>query len=105
MSQGTTRRKYTQEFKIEAVRLSDQPGKFIAQIARDLDVRVKDLYRWRAELKAAPTQAFPGKGRRRTPEDEVERLRRELEQVKLEREILKKATAFFANPCLRGSHS
>lgn len=105
MSQVTTRRKYTQEFKIEAVRLSNLPGKFVAEVARDLDVRVKDLYRWRAELKESPAQAFPGKGRGRSCDDEIERLRRELEQVKLEREILKKATAFFAGPCLRGTHS
>jgi len=105
MSEGTARRTYTQEFKIEAVRLSSQPDVFVSHVARDLDVRVKDLYRWRAEIKDAPAQAFPGKGRRRTRDDEVERLQRELEQVKMEREILKKATAFFAGPCLRGTHS
>ena len=96
MSQGTTRRKYTKEFKVEAVALSNQPGMTVIQAANNLGVRVKDLYRWRHELAEAPEQAFPGNGRRRPEDAELERLRRENAQLRMEREILKKATAFFA---------
>ena len=97
MSQGTTRRKFTQEFKIEAARLSRQPGMTVTKAARDLGIRAKDLYRWRTELAEAQTEAFPGRGRRRASDQELERLRRENEQLRMEREVLKKATAFFAN--------
>ena len=96
MSQGTTRRKYTKEFKVEAVALSNQPGMTVIQAARNLGVRVKDLYRWRHELAESPEAAFRGNGRRRPEEAELEALRREVAQLKMEREILKKATAFFA---------
>jgi transposase len=74
-------------------------------VARDLGVRVKDLYRWRHEFADAPTQAFPGKGRRTTRDEEFEQMKRRAEQAELEVEILKKATAFFARPCLKGSRS
>ena len=96
MSQGTTQRKFTKEFKLEAVALSNQPGTTVIQVARDLGIRVKDLYRWRHELAEAPTEAFPGQGRRRPEDAELARLRRENAQLKMERDILKKATAFFA---------
>jgi transposase len=105
MSQGTTRRKFTKEFKREAVRLSHQPDVCVSQVVRNLGIDVKELYRWRAEMKETPAEAFPGKGRRRTSAAEVERLRREVEQLKMEREILKKATAFFASPLLGGTRS
>ena len=97
MSQGTTRRKYTKEFKIEAVQLSQRPGMTVIRAASDLGICVKDLYRWRSELAEAPKEAFPGNGRRRPEDAELDRLRRENAQLKMEREILKKATAFFAS--------
>ena len=97
MSRGTMRRTYTQEFKIEAVRLSRRPDLTVTQAARDLGIAAKLLYRWRSDLAAEPAEAFPGKGRRRAADQELERLRRENEQLRLERDILKKATAFFAN--------
>lgn len=105
MSQGTTRRRFTKDFKLEAVRLSNQPEVIICEVARNLGIRVKELYRWRHEYKEEQTEAFRGKGRRRTREEEVARLRRENEQLRMEREILKKATAFFASPLLGGTHS
>ena len=105
MSQGTTPRKFTKEFKLEAVRLSSQPDVRISDVAHDLDIQVKYLYRWRAKYKDAPSDAFPGKGHRTVRDAELERLQRELDQKTLEVEILKKATAFFASPCLRGTRS
>jgi transposase len=97
MSQGVNRRKFTKEFKVEAVRLTNQPGMTVVKAARDLGIRAKVLYRWRSELVEAPVEAFRGKGRRRASDEELQRLRRENEQLRMEREILKKATAFFAN--------
>lgn len=97
MSHEVVRRKFTKEYKVEAVRLSRQPAMTVVKAARDLGIRAKDLYRWRGELAEAPAEAFPGKGRRRISEQELERLRRENEQLRMEREILKKATAFFAS--------
>lgn len=87
---------YTREFKLEAVRLSETTEKTVAQIARDLGVPEWVLYRWRHELREQPEQAFPGKGHQSELEEENRRLRRELELLKQEREILKKAVAIFS---------
>ena len=87
---------YTRDFKLEAVRLSESSEKTVAQIARDLGIPERVLYRWRRELREQPEQAFPGKGHQSELEEENRRLRRELEQLKQEREILKKAVAIFS---------
>jgi transposase len=90
---------YTREFKLEAVQLSESSEKTVAQIARDLGVPERVLYRWRRELRALrerPEQAFPGKGHQSELEEENRRLRRELELLKQEREILKKAVGIFS---------
>lgn len=91
------RRKHSKEFKLEAVALSRQPGMTMAKAARDLGISENMLYRWRSELQEHAERAFRGHGRKRALEDELERLRRENLQLRMEREILKKATAFFAN--------
>ena len=96
---------YTKEFKLEAVRLSSQPDSRVSEVARDLGIPVKYLYRWRAKFKDAPTEPFPGKGHRTVRDAELERLQREVQQLRLEQEILKKAAAFFARPLLPGVHS
>ena len=94
------RRRYTAEFKIEAVRLVKEEGLSDRRVAQDLGVRVDTLQSWikaaegRAGLK--PTDLFPGHGRRPEVEEELARLRRENEVLRQEREILKKAAAFFA---------
>jgi transposase len=92
------RRQYDAEFKREALRLLEVSGKPVAELARDLGIYPALLWRWRREARAAGSgeAAFPGQGKRLSPDEEVERLRRELEQVKLEREFLKKAAAYFA---------
>ena len=91
------RRKHSKEFKLEAVMLSRQPGMTVAQAARDLGIRENMLHRWRSEFRDHADRAFGGHGNRRESESELERLRRENEQLRLEREILKKAAAFFTN--------
>jgi transposase len=89
-------RSYTREFKLEAVRLSEGSEQTVAQIARDLGVPERVLYRWRHELREQSERAFPGKGHQSELEEEHRRLRRELELLKQEREILKKAVAIFS---------
>src|SRR5258706_14665609 len=84
---------YSREFKVEAVRLSERSEKTVAQIARDLGVPERVLYRWRHELREQSTKAFAGKGHQSELEEENHRLRRELELLKQEREIFKKAVA------------
>ncbi len=87
---------YSREFKLEAVRLSERSDKTVAQIARDLGVPERVLYRWRHELRDQAERAFPGKGHQSELEEENRRLRRELELAKQEREVLKKAVAIFS---------
>jgi transposase-like protein len=94
------RKKYTREFKIEAVRLLDTSGKSGHEIEADLGIGSGMLYRWRKQLEAEGTEgqrAFPGNGNPR--DEELARLRKELAIVKEEREILRKATvAIFSRP-------
>lgn len=90
------RKRYTREFKLEAVRLLEQSDKPIAELARELGIRRNLLYKWRDTLSAKGEASFPGAGRKRDFEEENARLRRELERVKEERDILKKAAAYFA---------
>ena len=91
---GEKRRSYTPEFKYEAVRLITEEGRGVAEIARNLGINATMLGRWKRE--AEEEDAFPGKGRMKPMEDELRQLRRENLQLKMDREILKKATAFFA---------
>jgi transposase len=91
-----TRRKYTREFKLEAVKLVRERGVTMAQAARDLDVHVNLLRNWVRAAQADPAQAFPGHGQQKPEDAEITRLRREVARLKIERDILKKAAAYFA---------
>lgn len=82
---------YTQEFTIEAVKLLETSGKSGAQIARELGIADGMLYRWRRQHKAQGAEAFPGKGHQTASAEEVRQLQLELERVRQERDILKKA--------------
>jgi transposase len=93
---GRKRNKYPREFKIEAVRKLES-GEFTqAELARRLRVTATHLIDWKKELAQKKEDAFPGHGNRRGLGAELDRLKRELEQVREERDILKKAMAFFA---------
>jgi transposase len=92
----TKRKGFTAEFKREAVRLLETSQKQPSDLARELGVRRNQLYKWKDQLSRRGEQAFPGHGRRKASSDEVTRLRQELEQVKQERDILKKAATYFA---------
>ena len=88
------RRKFTAEYKREAVAMLDTPGVTVSQIAADLGIGANILGRWQRELRQAPKQAFVGNGRSR--DEEVSQLRRELARVTKERDFLREAAAFFA---------
>ena len=90
------RRIFSREFKVEAVRLVQERGVSIAQASRDLDLNDNVLRRWIREMSSDPSQAFPGRGQMKADELEVEKLRREVIRLRAERDILKKATAYFA---------
>ena len=92
----STRRTFSREFKIEAVRLITERGVSVRQASRDLDVGETVLRRWIRELSADPQQAFPGQGVMKPEQAELERLRKEVAKLKMERDILKKAAAYFA---------
>ena len=90
------RRRFDRAFKLEAVKLVRERGVSAAQAARDLDVHENVLRKWVREFAADPLQAFPGQGQMKPEQLEIERLRREVVKLKAERDILKKAAAFFA---------
>jgi transposase len=90
------RKQYTREFKQQAVDLITEQGVSLAQAARDLGLRENLLSRWKKELAQQGIQAFPGHGR--VHEDELTKLRREVEILRREREILKKAVGIFSQP-------
>ncbi len=92
------RREYTKEFKQEAVALSNEQGVTAAQVARDLGIDPALLYRWRSEMRSDGEEAFPGKGKLNASDEEMRRLQRELDRVRMERDILKKALRVFAQP-------
>jgi transposase len=90
------RRSYTREFKIEAVKLVTEQGYSVAEAARSLGLHETLLRSWKQAFEAEGDQAFPGKGNLSPFEDEIRLLRAENKRLQMERDILKKATAFFA---------
>ena len=93
-----TRRTYTRKFKLEALRLLETSDKSAAQIERDLGISGGCLSRWKRELAADDTGAFPGQGRRTPDQERVRQLERENEMLRQERDILNKAVAIFSHP-------
>jgi transposase len=89
------RRRFSAEYKREAVAMLDAPGVRVNQIAAELGIGAAVLGRWRRELRQEPAQAFPGHGRPR--EEELGHLRRELARVTKERDFLREAATFFAS--------
>lgn len=90
------RQRFTKEFKHEAVRLWKSSGRPASAVARELGLRRNHLYKWQAELETHREAAFPGSGQRPAASDELTRLRREVERLQEERDILKKAARYFA---------
>jgi transposase len=95
-----TRRQFTQEFKLEAVRLAAVGDRRLSEVARELGIRADMLRQWKRQAVARAGQraadVFPGNGKLSSQDEEIRRLRREVAQLREERDILGKATAFFA---------
>ena len=94
------RKKYSREFKVEAVNLVRERGVSIVQAARDLDLNHNMLRRWLKEHDSDPRHAFPGLGTMKPEQLEIDRLRKEVTRLKAERDILKKAAAYFARDAI-----
>jgi transposase len=91
------RQRHTKEFKLEAVRLLELGQKPATELALELGIRRNQLYKWQREVHGKGEAAFRGQGRKpREQQGEVERLKAELKKVTEERDILKKAAAYFA---------
>jgi len=88
------RRNYSSEYKEEAVQLVETSDKPLTQIARDFGINPNMLGRWRKEFRENHKIAFPGQGNPR--DEEMAQLKKELRQVKQERDFLKEAAAYFA---------
>ena len=93
---GITRRQYTAEFKRDAVALVTEQGYAVAAAARNLGIMPKLLSRWKGEHQQDREAAFPGQGHQTPEHAELRQLREENRRLRMERDILKKATAFFA---------
>jgi transposase len=98
-----SRRKFDKQFKIDAVKLLERSGKTISEIADDLGIEPYALSRWRQDFTKNKEKAFPGEGNPR--DEELFRLKKELADVTMERDILKKAVAIFSKTEKRGINS
>ena len=90
------RRSYTREYKAEAVKMLTQQGISAGEAGRRLGINSNLILRWKQELEAEGSNAFPGNGNRSPMEEELHRLRAENKRLLMERDILKKSTVFFA---------
>lgn len=94
------RRRFTPEFKLEAVRLAARGDRPVSEVARELDIGADRLRQWKRQAAARvghpPADLFPGNGTLMSQDEEIRRLRREVAVLREERDILGKATAFFA---------
>ena len=92
------RKVHTAEFKLQAVKMITEQKFSVAEVARRLDVSESLLHTWKKTFLQRGDDAFPGHGRLTPPEDELRRLRDENTRLRAERDLLKKAAAYFANP-------
>jgi transposase len=92
------RKTYTREFKVEAVRLLDGSGKSQTKVAEELGISHSSLSRWRKKYGLEGEAAFPGRGNLTPDEERIRQLEREIEVLRQERDILKKAVTIFSQP-------
>lgn len=92
------RKTYTREFKLQAVGMMTTQGLSVSEVARQLGVSENCLRAWRDAAKQQGDSAFPGHGKLTAEQDELRRLRCEVQRLRAERDLLKKAAAYFANP-------
>ena len=92
------RKTYSREFKLEAVRLSRTSGRRIRELERELGIGSGCLSRWRQEFANEGEDAFPGRGKLSSDKERMRELEREVEILRQDRDILKKAVAIFTHP-------
>jgi transposase len=90
-----TRKTYDKEFKISAVKLILEGGKSTASVARDLGVNENSIHNWKRAYLSDQENSLPGKGHQKPEDEELRKLRKELRDVIMERDILKKAIDYF----------
>lgn len=90
------RRSFTREFKIETVQILTTTDTSVSQVAEDLGIHPNTLYKWVRQYGEQPEDAFPGKGRQSSEAEQIRRLQRENQRLRMERDILKKAMAIFS---------
>ena len=92
-----TRRKFDREFKLKTVELSYEREN-IKELAHEMKLRPELIYRWRSEFAALEGRSFPGNGKKKMTEEEseIDRLQKELTDIRMERDILKKAVGIFS---------
>jgi len=94
---GTEKRQsYSQEFKVNAVRMVIQESRKASEVARELDIQPNMLYLWKRKYLEDQQEAFPGKGKLKSKDEYIRHLERENKRLKDERDILKKAAKYFA---------
>lgn len=91
-----SRRQFSAEFKREAVQAAKRPGSSVAKVAKELELSDSVLRRWIRQFGSGRWEAAPGKELKAASTQELERVKRELNRVRMERDILKKALAYFA---------
>ena len=92
----TIRKKYTKAFKLDAVSLVTQQDYTLAEAARSLDINANMLRRWVKEYQADDAQVFRGNGKQTPEQEEIRKLKAQVKRLQMEKDILKKATVFFA---------
>jgi transposase len=92
----TARKKYSKEFKLDAIDLVLEQGYSLAEASKSLGINTNMLGRWIGEHQSDDDKAFRGNGKLTPEQLEIRRLKEENRQLKMEKEILKKATVFFA---------
>jgi transposase len=91
-----SRREFSSEFKEEAVRMVTEGGRKVADVARGLGIHENLLYKWKRQYLEAPEGGFPGKGHLKQQDEEFRRIKKENFELRMERDILKKALAIFS---------
>ncbi len=97
--EGVKKKRFDRDFKISAVKMVTQEGHTAAEVARRLGIHPNQLYNWKKKYSDNGEKAFPGKGHL----TEISALRKELREVQMERDILKKAVGIFSKPTENGS--
>ena len=90
-----SRRQFSREFKVEAVRQVLEGGRPLARVARELDISASVLRRWKQKFEEDPSEAFPGNGRMKAEDEELRRLRKEVVRLRQERDFAKNTAVFF----------